>query len=107
MNDDKRKLAEVCGLKHEKINGIIHIWIYNTDMADWVAWYPFTNIEQAMMVRDAIHSKLFSIRMRFKEQIRKIISARLGPYMLSYEELILLVTADDICRAALSVLEEG
>ena len=53
MEDDKHKLAELaelCGLRHEKIHGAIHVWIYNTDMADWVAWNPFTNIEHAMMV---------------------------------------------------------
>ena len=48
MNDDKRKLAELCGIKLIKMSDL--------DKCEWVtgepnkAWDPFNNIEQAMMI---------------------------------------------------------
>ena len=48
MNDDKRKLAELCGFQTVTMdNGDV---IIIDRLLDNIVWTPFTNIEQSMMV---------------------------------------------------------
>ena len=108
MNDDeKRKLAELCGLKCETTNGVVHIWIYNTDVADWVAWNPFTNIEQAMTVAEKVFGWFEFVRTRpvavWEYRCDGAFSSSHGTIIKRGNGTSL---SEAICRAALNVLEE-
>lgn len=63
-----------------------------------------TDISAAIEVRDRVGSMTFSARRRFKRELQRIISERVG-VQIHTEEIILKFTARDICLAALAAVE--
>jgi hypothetical protein len=72
------------------------------------AWSPSTDISAAFEVVEKVKTMLFSKRLMFRRALREIISKRLGledGYFIDDSEIILNVTPEDICLAALAALE--
>ena len=72
-------------------------------------WNPAGNIAHAFEVRDKIREEIFSVRMKFKKALQRIISDRLNRddfVMIHPEEIILYVQPADICLAALEAVKD-
>lgn len=74
----------------------------------WLPRYS-SNWEDTMQVRDRVHKLIFSKRQTFIRSLTIIVSNRIGltGAVVHDSELFLHVQPDDICRAALEVLDSS
>lgn len=83
------------------------LWTHgkNDDDSDDNLWHYSTSIADAWAVRDAMAKRIFSKRQMFTESCRKLISDKMEcDEGIHHSEVILRITPEIICLAALSAL---
>src|SRR6266436_1393831 len=86
------------------------IWHGSEPLETGASWSPFTNIAQAILVRDRIRENPFSERLHFKLCLQTVVSKRVNPtegpgWIVDASEVTLYMTSQDICLATIRYLE--
>ena len=121
MEDDKHRLAELCGLELGMTNILDDKSLRSVSVEGYYfmrngmhhklfclfeQWDPFTNIEQAMMVAEAMRVKLFSIELHSECLNAPLWFARFNEVLQGESDWTPGNSpAEAICRAALATKE--